>query len=79
MLTRRDVLLLVGAAIVIAGGALFLNPANNEPMWAEWLLGPALVYVGLPVVIIGIAVHYYRVSKNSEDTKNAAATPNAHR
>ena len=78
MLTRRDTFFVLGAAIVIIGGALFLNPIHNEPMWAEWFLGPALVYVGLPIAIIGIAIHFYRSGDRSAGTKNNPA-PTAQR
>jgi hypothetical protein len=75
MLTRRDTVLLIGAITVIIGGGLFLNLMHNEPLWAEWFLGPALVYVGLPIAIIGIAVHFYRASERSDGGKRTPATP----
>jgi hypothetical protein len=78
MLTRRDTLFLIGAATVVTGGALFLNPIHIEPLWAEWFVGPALVYVGLPIAIIGIAIHFYTANEQSGETKNSAAT-NPHR
>ena len=78
MLTRRDTMFLVGAAVVAIGGALFLNPIHNEPLWAEWLLGPALVYVGLPIAIIGVAIHFYRGSELPAGIRNSPAT-NTHR
>lgn len=74
MLTRRDTLFLIGAATVVTGGALFLNPIHVEPLWAEWFVGPVLVYVGLPIAIIGIAIHFYTANEQSGETKNSAAT-----
>jgi hypothetical protein len=63
--------LLIGAITVTIGGGLFLNLTHNEPLWAEWFLGPALVYVGLPIAIIGIALHFYRSGEHSAGATNA--------
>ena len=74
MLTRRDTLFLIGAVIVVIGGLLFLNLTHNEPMWAEWFLGPALVYVGLPIAIIGITIHFYRAGERSAGAEHTPVT-----
>ena len=59
MLRRRDTLLLVGAIMIALGGILYFNPFQNEPWWAEWLLASILVYLGLPLAIVGAAIHFF--------------------
>ena len=58
------ILLLMGTTLVVLGGAIFLSLFNSEPMWAEWLLGPFVVCVGLLFGIVGITLHCY--SRESE-------------
>ena len=70
MLTRRDTPLLIGAIMIAFGGVLYFNPFQNEPWWAEWLLASILVYLGLPLAIVGAAIHFF-----SGDGESAA--PNA--
>lgn len=70
---RRDTLLLVGAVMVLIGGILYLNPFHNEPWWAEWLLSSILVYAGLPVVIVGAAIHFFSGGANKPASKHLAA------
>jgi hypothetical protein len=76
---RRDTLLLIGAVIITIGGALYLNPFHNEPLSVEWLLGPALVYFGLPVAIIGVAMHFYDGTADVAGSTVAPRVPKAHR
>jgi len=59
MLKRHDMLLLIGAAVILLGGALFLNLLPSEPLWAEWLIGPIVAFAGLVVVIVGVALRCY--------------------
>ena len=56
MLQRQDACLLVGALVILLGGALFLNLFSNEPLWVEWVLGPLLVALGLIVAIVGVVL-----------------------
>ena len=79
MLRRRDLLLLVGAVMVAIGGALYFNPFNNEPMWAEWILSSILVYVGLPLAIIGAAIHFFGSAESAGAPKGGDIAAKAHR
>jgi uncharacterized membrane protein len=60
------VLLVIGTVLVILGGALFLSLFHNEPLWAEWLLGPFVVCAGLVMAIVGVSLHCY--SRESESS-----------
>jgi hypothetical protein len=59
MLTRENILLVVGAAAVLLGGAIFLGAFGDQPMWVEWLLGPAVTFTGIVMFIAGVALHCY--------------------
>ena len=59
MLKRHDMLLLIGAAVILLGGALFLNLLPGEPLWAEWLLGPIVAFLGSVLAIVGVALRCY--------------------
>lgn len=71
MLRRQHTLLLIGAALVVLGGALFLNLFHNGPLWTEWLLGPLAVFGGVLLAIAGTALHRY--SREPARMKNVAA------
>ncbi len=64
MAKRHRRLLEIGVGILIIGAVLFFNPFRNEPLWAEWLIGPVLVYLGLPISMVGAAI-YFLGSSNS--------------
>jgi hypothetical protein len=67
MMTRENVLLVVGAAAVLLGGATFLSAFGDEPMWVEWLLGPAVAFGGVATVIAGVALHCYCADSATPD------------
>jgi hypothetical protein len=74
MLRRRDTLLLVGAIMIAIGGILYFNPFQNEPWWAEWLLASILVYLGLPLAIVGAAIHFFSGDGQAAAPKNRTST-----
>ena len=78
MLTRRDTLLLIGATMIAIGGVLYFNPFQNEPWWVEWLLASILVYLGLPLAIVGAAIHFFSGVGESAAPKNKASAAGAH-
>jgi|307.fasta_scaffold108793_2 hypothetical protein len=79
MLRRQGTLLLIGAVLVVLGGALFLNLLRTEPLWIEWLLGPIVVFGGLLLAIVGITLHCYsRESAGSYGLKDVAAGAKGH-
>jgi hypothetical protein len=59
MLRRKNVMLEAGLIILAVGCLLFFNPFRHEPLWAEWLVGPVLMYLGLPVAMVGAAIHFF--------------------
>lgn len=65
MFRRQDRLLLIGAGMLVVGGALFFFPFHNESPWAEWLIGPALFYLGGPLTIVGAAIHLFGETANT--------------
>lgn len=58
MRTHQSLLLKIGLISSIVGFLVFLNPLHNEPMWAEWVLGPVFIYLGLPIAMVGAAVFF---------------------
>jgi hypothetical protein len=77
MLRRRDTLLLVGAIMIALGGILYFNPLQNEPWWAEWLLASILVYLGLPLAIVGAAIHFFSGDTPAATSKNKTSIAGA--
>jgi hypothetical protein len=77
MLRRRDTLLLVGAIMIALGGILYFNPFQNEPWWAEWLLASILVYLGLPLAIVGAAIHFFSGDPPAAAPRNKTSTAEA--
>ena len=77
MLRRRDTLLLVGAIMIAIGGILYFNPFHNEPWWAEWLLASILVYLGLPLAIVGAAIHFFSGDAPAPAPRDKTSTASA--
>jgi len=65
--------------MVVNACALYFNPLNNEPMWAEWILSSVLVYVGLPFVIVGAAIHFFAANPKAEGSNRIPAGAKGHR
>jgi protein-S-isoprenylcysteine O-methyltransferase Ste14 len=76
---RRDTLLLAGAVMVAIGGLLYFNPLHDEPWWAEWLLSSILVYMGLPLVIVGAAIHVFADDRGTRGSNHLSAAVKGHR
>lgn len=69
MAKSRPRLLEIGVGILIVGSILFFNPFHNEPLWAEWLIGPVLVYLALPIAMVGAAIYFLGSSKSAGAAK----------
>lgn len=65
MFGGKDILLKSGLLILAVGSFIFFHPFHAEPAWMEWLVGPALFYLGLPLVIVGTAIHVFRGVQDS--------------
>jgi len=58
MARQRSPMLMIGVALAAVGCVLIVNPFEHEPLWAQWLLGFTLFYVGLPLAIVGSAIYF---------------------
>ena len=77
MSRHKDNLLAIGVVMVAAGGFLLANPFRNEPLWTQWLVGPMLFYLGLPLAIVGAVVHLVKGHTVSSDERQVPAKPHA--
>jgi len=59
MPSRKDILLIAGLLLLIIGSLIFFHPFHTEPMWMEWVAGPVLIYFGLPLAMVGVAIHFF--------------------
>jgi hypothetical protein len=69
MAKRNPVLLEAGILLLIIGFGLFLNPFHNEPLWAQWLIGPVMIYLALPVSMVAAATYFLGHSSNPAPPK----------
>ena len=58
MRSKRSILLIIGLALAAIGCVLIANPFEHEPVWAQWGLGFALFYLGLPLAMLGAAIYF---------------------
>lgn len=79
MFTRQSIVLVIGAATTAIGGWLFLHPYQGEPLWAEWLLAPILVFLGLLMVIIGTSIYFFVETPETATSKNLPIAAKPHR
>jgi hypothetical protein len=70
MRSRKDILLKVGLLLLVIGALVYFRPFHTEPMWMEWVVGPALIYLGLPLTMVGMAIHFF-----GDSEKSAASLP----
>jgi len=56
-----------GAVMLIAGGVLLFGPYEMFPLWAIWLVGPLLWYLGFAISVVGLAVHFFVVPGREEE------------
>lgn len=57
MFKGKNGLLKAGLLLLAVGSVIFFHPFHTQPMWMEWIVGPVLFYLGLPLAILGIVVH----------------------
>jgi len=58
MAKQSSFMLKIGVGMAIVGCILIANLFKNEPLWIQWILGFALFYLGIPVAIVGAAIHF---------------------
>ncbi len=59
MFKQVNWLALSGLLMLAAGGFLVFSPYDLFPVWAIWLVGPLLWYLGAAVTVAGIAAHFF--------------------
>ena len=64
--------------MVAIGGVLYFNPLHDEPWWAEWLLSSILVYMGLPLLIVGAAIHVFADDAKTGGSEHLSAVAKGH-
>ena len=67
MARQRSLMLMIGVTSAAVGCVLIVNPFGHEPLWAQWLLGFALFYVGLPLAIVGSAIYFVGNTSSPKD------------
>ena len=65
MFRHQNKLLNFGLVLFVMGFILLLNFTHSEPLWMEWLLGPVLIYLGLPMAMVGMAIQFFGTSRHS--------------
>jgi len=70
MRSSKNILLKTGLLLSLVGAVIYFHPLYSEPMWLEWLAGPALIYLGLPLAIVGLLIHFF-----GGNPKNTASLP----
>jgi len=66
MLRQIDWIAGCGLTMLVAGGAMVFSPYKTLPLWAIWLLGPLLWYLGFAVTVAGIAAHFFFAGSRRE-------------
>jgi len=79
MFTRQNTVLVIAAATAAIGGWLFLHPYQGEPLWAEWLLAPILVFLGILMAIIGVSICFFVETPTTAASKNLPIAAKPHR
>lgn len=73
---QGDTLLLIGLAMLAIGCGLLFGPIPDEPLWAQWLVGPTFFYLGFPLAIVGVAIRIFGRPSNAGE---APLEPKPHR
>jgi uncharacterized membrane protein len=68
MFKQIDWLLAAGLTMLVIGGVLVFSPFEAAPVWAIFLVGPLLWYLGFGVIFAGIAAHFYMPKSEPEHT-----------
>ncbi len=54
----RSLMLTIGIVLAVVGSILIVKPLGNEPLWVQWILGFAFFYLGVPIALVGAAIHF---------------------
>ncbi len=69
MFKQVNWLALSGLLMLAAGGFLVFSPYDLFPLWAIWLVGPLLWYLGGAVTVGGIAAHFFAAEPNRKSAE----------
>lgn len=72
MAKQKSMMLKIGVAMAIAGCLLIAKVFANEPLWLQWVVGFGLFYLGIPIAIVGAAIHFVG---NKSGPKNPFSAP----
>ena len=78
MRSKRSIVLIIGLALAGIGCVLIANPFEHEPLWAQWGLGFALFYLGLPLVMLGAAIHFIGYAGPKDPFSRPSESPKGH-
>jgi hypothetical protein len=73
MAKQRSLMLRIGVGLTVIGCILIAKPFAQEPLWVQWLLGFPLFYVGVPLAIVGAAIHFVGYSAGPKDPLSPAS------
>ncbi|HVP43907.1 MAG TPA: hypothetical protein VMS96_10770 [Terriglobales bacterium] len=82
MFRQVNWLALTGLVMLAAGVFLVFSPYSMFPLWAIWLVGPLLWYLGAALTVAGIAAHFFGApnpKKAAESFAEAKSTPHLER
>jgi hypothetical protein len=60
-------MLKIGVGLATVGCVLIAKPFQQEPLWVQWILGFPLFYLGVPLAIVGAAIHFVGHPSGSEN------------
>ncbi len=64
MFRQVNWLALSGLMMFAAGGFIVYSSPSFLPLWAIWIVGPLLWYLGGAVTVAGIAAHFFIAEPN---------------
>lgn len=67
MARSRSLMLKIGVLFAVVGCILIAKPFETEPLWLQWVVGFGLFYVGVPIAIVGAAIHFIGYNSGPRD------------
>lgn len=72
MAKPKSLMLKIGVGLAVVGCVLISKPFAQEPLWVQWMLGFPLFYIGVPLAMVGAALHFIGHDRGS---KHPLSTP----
>ncbi len=73
MAKSKSLMLKIGVGLAVIGCILIANPFKYEPLWVQWMLGFPLFYLGVPLAIVGGAIHFIGYDSGRQNLFSTAA------